>query len=206
MICNLCEVDQPSENFSKHRRQCKKCCYERSRKWAVENKEATLGYQRRFAKKNRDRVSKEKRQHYRDNKEKYQERQRRWNSENRDKLREYWDKANKQFGRKIRSRVSKSLQRNDKQSSTEELLGCSIPELRAHLESQFTEGMSWDNYGRPIKDDYLSGWHIDHIRPMSSFDLDDAEQQKQCWHYSNLQPLWAKDNLSKGCFWQDQDI
>lgn len=70
-------------------------------------------------------------------------------------------------------------------------IGCSIPELVSHLESQFTEGMSWDNYG-------LYGWHMDHIIPLSSFDLTDREQFLQACHYTNLQPLWAKDNLSKG--------
>jgi hypothetical protein len=53
----------------------------------------------------------------------------------------------------------------------------------------FTEGMSWDNYGE---------WHIDHILPCSSFDLADIEQQKICFNYKNLQPLWAEDNLRKG--------
>jgi HNH endonuclease. len=55
--------------------------------------------------------------------------------------------------------------------------------------------MSWDNYGR-------DGWHIDHIRPCASFDLTDPEQQRQCFHYTNLQPLWAADNIRKGAKWQ----
>lgn len=72
-----------------------------------------------------------------------------------------------------------------------ELLGCTIEELRTHLEAQFQEGMTWDNYGR-------DGWHIDHIKPCSSFDLLKEAEQRECFHYTNLQPLWAKDNLSKG--------
>ena len=70
-------------------------------------------------------------------------------------------------------------------------MGCSIEELKIHLEKQFRDGMSWNNYG-------MYGWHIDHIKPCSAFDLTDLEQQKICFHYSNLQPLWAKENLSKG--------
>lgn len=69
------------------------------------------------------------------------------------------------------------------------LLGCTVEELKAHLQHQFLPGMSWDNYGQ---------WHIDHIRPCASFDLTDPEQQRQCFNFKNLQPLWAKDNLSKG--------
>ena len=80
-----------------------------------------------------------------------------------------------------------------KAAKTEELLGCTIAEARAHLEAQFLPGMSWDNHGE---------WHIDHIRPCASFDFSDPQQQKQCSHYTNLQPLWAKDNLSKSDKWQ----
>lgn len=77
----------------------------------------------------------------------------------------------------------------DKSAKTETLIGCTMLELKTHLERQFTEGMSWDNYGK---------WHIDHIIPCAAFDLTDPVQQRQCFHYSNLQPLWAADNFSKG--------
>ncbi len=68
-------------------------------------------------------------------------------------------------------------------------LGYSADEMVAHLERQFVEGMSWDNYGR---------WHVDHIRPCASFDLTDPEQFAECWALSNLAPLWAADNIRKG--------
>ena len=77
-----------------------------------------------------------------------------------------------------------------KSAGSLELLGASIEEVRAHLEAQFKLGMTWDNWS-------IHGWHIDHIKPCASFDLTDPEQQKACFHYTNLQPLWAKDNLSK---------
>jgi hypothetical protein len=79
-----------------------------------------------------------------------------------------------------------------KSARTLELIGCTIPELRTHLERQFTPGMSWDNYG--YGDDK---WHIDHIRPCASFDLTDPAQQRACFHFSNLQPLWQPDNFRK---------
>lgn len=69
------------------------------------------------------------------------------------------------------------------------LLGCSIFYFRSHLEKQFRDGMTWENHG-PV-------WHIDHKKPCSKFNLVDPEQQKECFHFSNLQPLLAKENLSK---------
>jgi len=76
-----------------------------------------------------------------------------------------------------------------KTGKTLELTGCSKEELITHLQSKFTEGMTWDNYGE---------WHIDHILPCVSFNLEDPEEQKKCFHWTNLQPLWAIDNIRKG--------
>lgn len=72
----------------------------------------------------------------------------------------------------------------------EDILGYSIEQLMEHLEFQFKEGMSWDNYGE---------WHIDHIKPIDSFDFISYEDEefKKCWSLENLQPLWAEDNLKK---------
>jgi hypothetical protein len=91
----------------------------------------------------------------------------------------------------LRARLHSALKTITKSNNTLGLLGCSIKELRVHLESKFAEGMSWENYG-------LHGWHIDHIRPCASFNLSTHKDQEVCFHYSNLQPLWAADNLRKG--------
>jgi hypothetical protein len=77
-----------------------------------------------------------------------------------------------------------------KYDKTIKLLGCSVNEFKEHIEKQFKPGMSWDNYG-------LYTWHIDHIIPCSSFDLTKEEEQRKCFHYTNLQPLWANENLKK---------
>jgi len=87
-------------------------------------------------------------------------------------------------------RLNHALKGAAKVDSTMTLVGCTIQELVVHIESQWQLGMSWDNYA-------LDGWHIDHIRPCASFDLLDPEQQRQCFHYTNLQPLWAEENLKK---------
>jgi hypothetical protein len=90
----------------------------------------------------------------------------------------------------LRTRIYHAMKKDTKGKKTKELLGCSIQELKIYLESKFREGMSWGNYGK-------YGWHIDHIIPCSMFDLTNLEQQKKCFHYSNLQPLWAVENLKK---------
>ena len=93
--------------------------------------------------------------------------------------------------RKLISERIRNALRNfkaNKYFSSKKLVGCNLLKLRQHLESQFTVGMSWKNQG---------AWHIDHIIPCASFNLTNPSEQKKCFHYSNLQPLWACDNLSK---------
>ena len=94
----------------------------------------------------------------------------------------------------LSGRVSSALKDAGTRKSTRtmELTGCSIQELLTHLESKFEEGMTWENHGE---------WHIDHIRPCASFDLLKMEDQRQCFHWTNLQPLWALDNLRKSSRW-----
>lgn len=94
--------------------------------------------------------------------------------------------------RNLRSRLNKAIKHNNKSGSAVNDLGCSIDFLKQYLESKFLPSMSWENYGR-------SGWHIDHIRSLNSFNLNNRQELLKACHYSNLQPLWAKDNLSKGC-------
>lgn len=94
--------------------------------------------------------------------------------------------------KRLRFRIWLAVSTNGKSKKTIDLVGCSIPELKSHLESKFVDGMSWDNYGE---------WHIDHIRPCASFDMSDHEQQKLCFNYKNLQPMWGLENISKGGKW-----
>ncbi len=99
----------------------------------------------------------------------------------------------------LSSRIRTVLRGKLKSASTEKLTGCSYDFLITHLESLFQQGMSWDNYG-------LKGWHIDHITPCAAFDLALPEEQRRCFHWSNLQPLWAFDNLKKSDFVSDYQI
>jgi len=94
----------------------------------------------------------------------------------------------------LRSRLSEclKLRKTFKNNKTLDLLGCSKEFLRNYLESKFLDGMSWENYGKE-----MNNWNIDHIIPCDAFDLTKIEQQKICFHYTNLQPLWKLDNILK---------
>lgn len=90
----------------------------------------------------------------------------------------------------LRSRLLMAVKKSSKRGSAVRDLGCSIEFLKKYLESKFQPGMNWENWSR-------TGWHIDHILPLSSFDLSNREQLLKAVHYTNLQPLWAVDNLTK---------
>ena len=87
-----------------------------------------------------------------------------------------------------RSRIYQALKGKFKSKKTMTLLGCTAKEFKAHLESLFKEGMTWDNYGE---------WHVDHIKPLSLFQLELDSEQQAAFNYLNTQPLWAKENLQK---------
>lgn len=91
----------------------------------------------------------------------------------------------------LRVRLYQALKKNKKVGSHVKDLGCTLEELKIHLEKQFKEGMTWKNWSK-------DGWHVDHIKPLARFDLTKREQFLEVCHYLNLQPLWAKENISKG--------
>jgi hypothetical protein len=128
-----------------------------------------------------------------------------WRKKNRTKIREYErnyirENIDARLARSLRNRLNSALLADKrgpyKTNGAIKLLGCTWQEFLQHIAAQFTPGMIWENYGL---------WHIDHIRPCSSFDLTDPEQQKKCFHYKNLQPLWATDNFKKSGRWFDED-
>lgn len=101
-----------------------------------------------------------------------------------------YNKRKQIVARRLRTRLIHAIraQMTSKKKHTLDLLGMSIDEFFPYMESKFTDGMSWDNYGE---------WHIDHIKPCSKFDLFLRSEQEKCFHYSNLQPMWAEENYLK---------
>lgn len=125
--------------------------------------------------------------------ERYAERYAKWAAANRERLnlyrrRRYKNKVTFRLANNFRSRIH-SVIFGTKSESASGLLGCSWDQFFGHLEIQFKPGMTWENYGQ---------WHVDHKLPCASFDLTDPAQQKACFGYKNLQPLWAEENLRKG--------
>ena len=152
-------------------------------------------YWKAYRKKNKERISEQRKAKRKLNPEKYREQCRKYYNTNKKKFfAKRIDKVHRDVGFRIRinlaRRINHSVKKGLKSRKTLELLGCSIEELKIHLQSQFKEGMSWDNYG-------YRGWHIDHIRPCASFNLEDPEEQKLCFNYKNLQPLWSQENFLK---------
>lgn len=185
----------------------------KNRKYISENSEQVNARQREYRRKNIDKAlecerSRRKQDGYsekqkiwnenyvKNNFEKVKEQRKRYFQNNKDKINKYIKirrETDSCFAlmKTIRSRVGRAIEKDYKSGSTIDLLGCTVEQLKFWLEAQFKDGMTWKNRGR-------KGWHIDHIKPLSSFDLTNPEELKQACHYTNLQPLWWYENLSKG--------
>jgi len=94
------------------------------------------------------------------------------------------------LSKNLRNRLYIAMRDGQKLGSAINDLGCSIPELKIYLESKFKPGMTWKNHN-------IYGWHIDHIRPLSKFNLENRDEFLKACHYTNLQPLWAEENIKK---------
>ena len=169
-----------------------------SRRWYFANKKRAKFLCRRWNKRNKERLRELQRNWKRKNRKKCSEATRRWLDKNTIKnrethrryLRQRW-KTDLSFRLLVtlRNRMRQALKKNYKSSGTERLTGCSMRELKQYLESLFRPGMTWENYG-PV-------WHIDHQTPCVRFNLSLPEQQRKCFHFTNLQPLFASENLRK---------
>jgi hypothetical protein len=157
---------------------------EYDRQYYQKNRQKKLKYQKKYAKENSDKIAKYQKEYREKNKNKL--------TKQHTERCKYRRKTDIQFRliRGLRDRIKDALKGKYKAGSIIKSLGCTVEELKHHLESQWEEGMTWDNWT-------IDGWHIDHVIPLSSFDLTDPDQFKKACHYTNLQPLWAKDNIRK---------
>jgi len=222
--CSHCQLEKDRNDFHKLKKSpdglrgdCKKC-----RKNNIEEKEKNRLRRIRYYKNNREKIlnkkktpeQREKARLYAENRRKDTEfrleinklkRERNKSEKGAQARRKYYNEILKhstdyKIQNCLRARMHSEIKRLKKKinsdvgkcAKTLVLLGCSVSDLKIHLESKFLPGMTWENHG--YGDDC---WHIDHIKPCDSFDLTDPEQQKECFHYTNLQPLWQPDNLKK---------
>ena len=214
--CTKCGIEKNLEDFritknGKYGRdsRCRVCMSKREHDRFWNNREKELARRRKHAHENieqehersrRFREANPNRAHllYLANKEKYNEQSRRWRAENLERAREIQRGVSKRryeipenrLSQCISSAIYRSLRENKKANHWEDIIGFTLEQLKHHIEKQFVEGMSWDNYGE---------WHIDHIIPLSAHHFKDASDIdfKKAWGLKNLQPLWSTDNQKK---------
>ena len=213
--CSKCKEEKSLDSFyndkltlSGKSSTCKICKNKTNKEYRIKNKDKLSAWQKTYFEKNKTTIMSQKKHiqkaYYIKNKEKIQQYQKEYHQKNKADIRNQARKQANMYKKKrretdinyklvenLRSRTRKAIRIKgiNKSKKSIEIIGCSPNELRFHLEKQFTEGMNWDNYS-------FRGWHIDHIIPLTSA-KNEEELIKLC-HYTNLQPLWAKDNLSKG--------
>jgi hypothetical protein len=184
----------------------------RVKSYSEKNKESKAEYDKLYRKQNKEKIAEYKKQYATENAEQIAERMRIYREENAEKLATEKSEYSKNNRAKINKtqlayqkrkiatdplfRLIKNTRKmvsrymlGKKSKRTQEIICCSYEELKIHIEKQFTEGMTWDNYG-------MDGWHIDHIKPLAI--ANSEEEIITLNHYSNLQPMWALDNLKKG--------
>jgi len=164
---------------------CVLCKREHSKKYAKKNPEKIKELHRKYLEKP-------------ENKAKARIRKLKFIENNREHIRKYlnnWEKNKRKIDptygliKNLRSRLWTVLKKHKKSNSTLKLTGCTLEQLKKHLENKFEDGMNWDNYGV---------WHVDHIIACANFDFSDPKQQEICFHYTNLQPMWGEENAKKG--------
>jgi hypothetical protein len=199
-LCSKCKQLKSCTEFSKSTRNkdgldtcCKTCRNQINKQYRDDHKELFSTARKAYYIKNKDKILKQKSVYAELHKQEKAEYDKRYRQENKNKLRKQkrdWEKNSikHKIANNLRRRIHHLLKGESKSSHSLDLLGCSVEFLQQYLSEKFQEGMTWNNYGQ---------WHIDHVIPCASFDLNDPNQQKQCFHYTNLQPLWAIDNLKK---------
>ena len=221
MKCNKCSLDLEPQFFHRaiaksrgYSYTCKACSNARRKRWYADHKEHSTEAGKAWRLKhpdehkannalwrqaNRESHLARKRAYYAENKPRIRAEQAVYARKNRkaiNKRMRAYQKArsavdiNYRLSRTLRCRLRGAIVNSQRSGSAVRDLGCDIPTFKTYIESKFLPGMAWDNWG-------TRGWHLDHIIPLVRFDLTDRNQLLAATHYTNLQPLWARDNLVK---------
>lgn len=198
--CRVCKIKKDLREFCVNSRKkdgrssrCKTCAKDYYKK----NKEKVLKQKKDYYKVNKTGIRRKFTEYRNNNKEKFRRMKKEEYHRNKEKYAEYSKEYLKdklktdpyfKFKHQLRCRLRIAIKKGYKVGSAVKDMGCTGREAYDYIASKFTEGMSWDNHGE---------WHIDHIKPLSSFNLENREQFLEAVHYTNLQPLWAEDNHRK---------
>jgi len=178
---------QKRASYDETKKAVKKAYYERNKEHILKQKQEyfirKIDSIKNYRERNRKKISAQNSRWQRNNRERIRPRKRECNR------RRYLDHHNRVAG-SVRRRIGKLMTGKSKPDRSEGLLGCSFAEFIRYISTMFKPGMTMENYGRK--------WHIDHIMPCSVFDLTREDQVRQCCHFTNLRPLWARANLRKG--------
>lgn len=217
--CVNCNKNQSLSNFSLtvkskdgYQAKCKICVNTYNKKYYLANKEKVKSNCKIYKSKNLNEIKKKDKIYAINNKEKILQYKKDYYKNNIEKYKQYGidnrERSNAnalklvlyklktdpiyrlQFNIRSRIKAAFRLKKATKCKKSEELLGCSIKIAKEHLQSKFLPTMTWENYGKY--------WHIDHIIPCNSFDLSNEDEQKKCFHYTNLQPLFAVTQIING--------
>lgn len=212
--CSKCNRVLPAtaEHFYRHpngkyglESWCKECRLKGRRERYERTKDEYLAQCREYYRRNRERVASRVAQYRKANPDKVKQWTKRYRSQEyvRAKIRKrskkrYHSDPMIRLNACVSTAVRECLRGGKGGRSWEELVGYTLDELRVHLENQFVRGMTWSNYGK--------SWHIDHIRPLSSFEYADSgdSQFREAWSLLNLRPLWARANKRKSAKWDGQ--
>ena len=203
--CSKCKIEKPLTEFYKKgntkdglHSECKSCIKERSMNYYYHNQEAVIERQKKYREANREALTEQQQKYYQENKEAKLEQSKRYWQDNKEAILERKYRYNKKrkeadplfkLRHNLGCRTSMAFKRKRwvKNTKTQDMLGANYETVFNHIASRFKKGMSWDNLGE---------WHIDHIIPLASANTE-KEMIDLC-HYTNLQPLWGKENISKG--------
>lgn len=202
-ICSMCKIAKSLSKYRKNKYEpdgyfhyCKPCHLQYEQEWRAKHREKSNKWRKKWKQNNPEKVKLGNKSYRERNRELIRIRNRIWSKANPDKERAKAARLRSTVKGKLKGSISSGINQclrgNKKGHHWEELVGFTGEELKKHIETQFSAGMSWDNYG-------IRGWHIDHIIPISFFQFTSPKDTefRMCWRLENLQPLWAKDNLCK---------
>ena len=182
--CTKCEQSKDiSEFYVKKQTYCKKCCRKMCQEYKLRNKDKISAYNKSYKQVHKGSISEYNKNYNIQNRKTIQKRHTHYLADKR-KI-----DLNYKISTTLRTRIRKLVKMNNKSKSTLEMLGCSLDFLIKWFEFRFSKEMRMDNHGKV--------WHIDHVIPCKRFDLTNKSNQDICFHWTNLQPLYGKENIKK---------